>query len=442
MPRLYPPSRVDPLTFPVFGMDWWADPASGFTVAAYTGGGGSAKTGVNNCIVIRRCRDLDDDTRIPTGDMVGIALKMYQNPVTQRLWMIVSFSKEIRRYAMPEGTLNGTVQVNSPPQAGTSQDQSMDGCDAISINAMTNRVALGLESGVIRIYENSDEEFSSTVLFECEGHSKSVCAIDFSMHGSLLLSSAKDGTARVWNAESGDCVAEMLCDCTDPKEPPPKRPPQILVRGAAFCDLQGKLALTVASARRGRAYIFRWQFHPDEGYLCVSRTECSTCPISAMSISQDAQLLALGGVDGSVILWSNTEDWRAIKTFPEVHQLPVTCIAVRPYAVPLQGDDGVRVDAMSASADSKLGLLTMQRNVPKRESGAGSGGVGLLVLIHRLIVVVFWLWILYPVWDEFQKKCRPTWSSVATQTSVFLLCIKDEVLLAPSYRHGVASYPY
>merc|ERR1719343_993364 len=56
-PKVQPPSRVDSLAFPVFGLTWHGAPSSpsnadGCSVVAYCGGGGSAKTGVGNKIVV------------------------------------------------------------------------------------------------------------------------------------------------------------------------------------------------------------------------------------------------------------------------------------------------------------------------------------------------------------------------------------------------------
>ena len=55
-PKTHPPSKVDSLTFPVFGLTWCGTPSSpkndGCSLIAYCGGGGSSKTGVLNKIVV------------------------------------------------------------------------------------------------------------------------------------------------------------------------------------------------------------------------------------------------------------------------------------------------------------------------------------------------------------------------------------------------------
>ena len=443
MPRPRPPSRIEPLSFPVFCISWFGDPSNGRSITAYAGGGGSAKTGVFNNVVIQ---DGDqEELKISTGDKVGVALHIYKNPVTHKLWMIVALGGEVHRYSMPKGTLDGVLTVvdnTSNEDAGAPKDY----CSAIAINAMTDQMAVGCESGIIKVYAASDDTFADADhLYICEGHTKSICALSFSMRGGKLLSSAKDGFARVWDSSTGKELSKMFCECGDQGAPPPQRAQQILVRGCAFADMDGKVALTVASARRGKAFLSQW-FEKEAGktYECAVRSECSPCPVSAMSMSQDGTLLAFGNVEGSIILWS-VLNWAAIKIFPLVHELPVTCIAARPFDVELQGEEftGVRINARSASADSQLGCLTLQRKAPKRkDESRGSGGKsGLsLLLIHRLLWTVVFSWILSPVARQAVEKCEHAWKEQGLHS--FRRCLMDDVLIAPSTRPGVMTPPY
>lgn len=446
MPLPRPPSRIEPLTFPVFGISWFGNPADGRSLLAYTGGGGSARTGVMNNVVVR---DGDEPpTQISTGDQVGVALHIYQTK-SRRIWMIVALGGDVHRFAMPDGDLNGVLKVaecDNDTASSSEGNHPNDYCSAVAINGTADKMAVGCDSGVIKVYPTSDDCFADVApLYFLRGHDKSICALSFSMRNEKLLSSAKDGYARVWDVSGtseGNCLFELLCSCVEDNAPPPKRSQQILVRGCAFCDMDGNVALTVASARRGKAYLSQW-FHKDGKYNCAVRTVCSAVPVSAMSMSQDGRLLALGSVDGSIILWSIL-DWTALKIFPQIHALPVTCIAARPFDVDLRGEEltGVRIHARSASADSQLACLTLQRRAPRKrkDDSSGSGGSGFFQWIHRLFWTSFMVWVLSPVAREAVEKCEHTWKQ--QKWDLARKCLMDEVLMAPSTRPGVIAPPY
>ena len=422
MPRPRPPCRVDTITFPVFGLSWFGSPGDGTSIVAYCGGGGSAKTGVFNKIVLKV--DADPPKDISTGDQVCVAVQVYQNPVSGTHWLVAAVGTSVVRYSLPEGGEAGQADVG-------------DGTNAIAVNGMADRMAVGCESGAVHIFKISDDENEFTPIGVCEGHVKAVCALSFSLRGPNLVSSAKDGTARVWNWETQTCQSTLTCSVQDPKDPPPKRATQILVRGCAFGDLEGKLVYTVASARRGKAYLARWVASDKGQFECVERTECSPCPISAMSLSSDAGLLALGGVDGTVTLF-DIQGWKVKRKYLEIHDLPVTCIAARPYPTPLNGeDDGVPMHAISASADSQLAFLTLQKRVPRKatdSSGGGSGWTG----------TFFWVglfsWFLYYVVQETLHKCEEEWNEKAWGR--LQECFLHTVLIAPSTRPGILVPPH
>ena len=439
MPLPRPPSRIEPLPIPVFAISWFGDPADGRSITAYSGGGGSARTGVKNLIVIQD--GADAERTISTGDKVGIAIHVYKNPITNKLWMIVALGSDVARYSIPEGEFDSNLAINAIDSVDPKES-----CCAIAINGMTDRIAVGCDSGLVMIYSTSDERFDilQEPLVTISGHSNSICAICFSLRGGRVLTSAKDGYARVWDVDSGSNIAEMLCNCDDTNSPPAptnRSPPQILVRGCAFADVDGKVVLTVASARRGKAYLAEWLPEKEsESYQCSKRSECSPNPISAMCMSKDGCVLALGSVNGSIILWS-VLDWKLMKVFSEVHDLPVTCIAARPYDVNLQGEDftGVRVHAKSASADGQMGCLTLQRKAIKRRDPSRSSGGGIMNTIHRLLVTSFVLWFLSPIARETVNKCAYVYHE--QRWGELLHCFVDDVLIAPSTRPGVASIP-
>jgi hypothetical protein len=431
-PKLRPPSHVDSAHTPLFGLRWYADPGDGTSIVAACGGGGSAATGVKNLLTVRF--GLQDDVEpiiVKTGDQVGNSLDIAKNPITNKLSLFCAMGSKVCVYSVTQG------QVNLEQEVGIG-----DTANAVVANAMVDRIAVGCESGTVKVYQiKQDYAIEELASYICEGHSEAVCSVAFAPRTNIIVSSAKDGTARVWKDEQ--CIAVLTHTVHDANEAPPKRQPQVLVRGCGFGDLDGGLVFSVASAKRGKAkaYLYKWgQNDTSQQYQCIERTAVSQRPVSSMSISGDAATIALGNTEGSVFLW-NTLKWKAIKSFPEVHDLPVTCIAARPYDVSLQGEDQslVRYDAICASADSRMGWLTLQRRNPKRAAGNAGSGPPVANFVNTMVKLGVMYWILSPlardVWETCGRMDLPGfWSK--------LQCIRDDVLIAPLSRPGIAIPPH
>ena len=185
-----------------------------------------------------------------------------------------------------------------------------------------------------------------------------------------------------------------------------KRPPQVIVRGSYYGDLSGDTIYTIACMKRGPTYLSKWRRTTTHHHTTMSfeqeyRVRCSPVPISSTSMSSDGSVLVMGSVDGSVILYDLASS-SVIKEFGHVHDMPVTCVASRPIPrelmLPGELEGGVNYDAMSASADNKLGMWTLQKRSriapPRRSRGALEScvlklaRVLLLILLALSIVVV------------------------------------------------------
>ena len=427
MPPPRYPSRIEPVSVPIFAMDWIAVPDSDHhephhSIIAYCGGGGSAKTGIGNAIFI----DGLDDGRltIKTGDEIGVAMKLYHNPMTKSLWLLVCLKNCVQRYRLPDGEPAGSIDVGEE-------------VSAVAIHSMADHIAIGCEGGKVMVFKVSDEHFDdSENVFEDDRHQKAVCCMDFSVRGGRLVTSAKDGTACVY--QGSQLVSVFQCSVQDDKEPPPKRAGQVIVKGCAFLELDGRAVVTVASPRRGKAFIARWWQGPEEKtFSNIDRAVCSNYPISSFRLSEDARMIVLGSSDGSVILWdANGDKWKAMKTFNEVHDFPVTCVSARPFLIDMQGEeDGIRVDARSASADGKMACLTTQRRGPRKASSGQ--GINFMAALNRIMFALILAWLLNPLWREFQDKCGHM-RGFGFQRQ----CFMEEVLLAPPSRPGISVPPY
>ena len=512
--KVSPPSRTEPLSFPVFGLTWHGVPSSttnssssssndddGCSVIAYCGGGGSGRHGVGNAIVVLVTTppppviaSAGDDGRphqpqqqqqrritISTGTKTcfhvrafqpsddGLAAPVVASPGGKTMARVLAcVHDEVLLYGIPlgmiiteggEGSINDdangsndgeVVGTKKRGKAGqeTMMEVSKEGKEYLLLGSVTvgtsrganvatyisryingqiiHLVAVGCEDGTVIVYQmilsqkqqqqqllqrqpSSCYEFVKIV--ECHGHEKAVCSITFHPRGSHVLTSAKDGTARIFSVDTNNAttasastittttkdVACLTCEIHDPNGPPPppppiststdvrmmKRPPQIIVRGSYFADLEGKVIYTIASGKRGPTYLTKWNViygdtnvngvgGGDDGsnnnnimvVELVYRKQCSNVPISSTSLSMDGSILTMGSVEGSILLYS-LETNVLIKEFKDVHDMPVTCVASRPIPMELmlpgEFESGVNYNAISASADNKLGFWTVQR---------------------------------------------------------------------------------
>lgn len=445
MPRLRSPSRIEPLNFPVFGLAWYADVACGHQWVAYCGGGGSAKTGVKNQIVVLYDGGEEVKHIIDTGDDVALTVELYPRD-RHSLLLLASLGRTVVQYLV-EGQ-------NAPQLRGSVKlEKEGDLVNTLSLNSTLTRAALGCESSDVIVYEfnaQAPDPFGRP-LFTLQGHTKAVCQVKFSHNCSRLVSSSKDGSARVWNATSGECIQTLTCQVRKlGTPPPPGRPKQIIVRGCAFCDMDGTSILTVASGRRDDAYLTLWLAETnqtDGPYRIAEHTYCSKKPVTSMAVSIDDKLLTYAAVDGAVTLF-DLPNWKVLRTFPEVHDLPVTCVAARPFypSQPFRGElgTGVTVHAMSASADSKMSMLTLMKRAPTNKSSGGGplGFLGSLLFRHWFLVLLFAVGLSLTGRDSWEKCIEPImiserrpfpaspWWEVRVGQAV-QNCIVSEILWAP-----------
>jgi WD40 repeat protein len=457
------PSRTQSTAIPIFALKWHTSPyIVPKQILAYAGGGGSAKTGIGNTVQI----EIDSRAiRIDTGVEIGVALDILVTEA-KHIYVAVGISDSVKVYLIEEEA----VEICSFDFAKGS------GVNALAWNALGNAIVAGREDGKVCILAAEFQNERSLKLeqkAELEGHIKAVCSCAFHPRNpAVFMSSAKDGTCRVWNLglESDDkCMETLECRIFDPngKKPPAKilnpKPGQLLVRGCAFGDLDGKTIFTIQSGRKGGAFLSVWKLvrTPVEGEKTLSpdnpngppqqkfvfefkesmRKQVSKYPVSAMSLSGDFSTLALGDTDGSVTLLS-TAKFKPFKFFECVHDLPVTCIAARPLPLPLSGEDltGVAVDAITASADNKICYVTKQRKSKMKPKPKGGQKKRSVSLISYLIYLLIFAIIIY-VSKVSVDVCHEEFSGLGDIAQV-KHCVFKGVLWAASDRPGVAFIPH
>jgi len=501
------PSSINFVQFPVFALAWHSSPVenSFCSVLAYAGGGGSAKTGVQNAIhvtiIILTQDGIDTHKRtvcIDTGDSIGVSVTIFRRPVWSwvaqddpyEIWIAAGVGDEVRLYSIPLLEDTNTTDDFMMLTSFNFPKSSHAGVNTVAVNASRNLLAIGCESGIVSIcvLERKPSSPSSTIeiptsatyhllrTIDLTGHVKAVCSVRFHPRSdTIVLSSGKDGTCRLWDVRAETCLYVMSCKIYDPKLPPPTNPSilnpnpgQLLVRGCAFGDEDGRKIYTIQSGRKGQAFLSVWilqilppqeedigEIKQDSGvksssspspritFQEISRIPVSQYPVSAVDISGDFSMLVLGDTNGSVTLFS-TSNLKPIKSWVSVHDLPVTCVAARPLREPLtwlpgERIQGIHVDAMSVSADNKLTSLTLLRKAvlvtpklrEKQDQGSRSGVWSLI--IHLFVFVIILSWAMKISYDT----CEDLFASGQSWSDAFD-CVIHDVWWAPRDRPGIS----
>lgn len=421
MPPPPPPSRVDPIQCPVFALTWIGpsppnekSPIQYSSVLAYGGGGGSARTGVSNKIIILSNSYYKQTNHsipqrwmtIDTGDQICVGMNIYYPFMQQEVWLLAAVGNNVNLYNVVNGKLLGSITCGN------------EGVNTVTFQPDGKQFVAGCENGNVLLYSihninskegndgngDGDMKYEFKLLIEYSNHMKSttnkkaICSVCFappSVHHEqsfYFLTAAKDGTARVWSTSDNKELALLKCSLSElnaPAKPAPKPAPKqqvkttsnrnrmmmnppVYVRGCSF-GFNEETIYTIQNGRKGKSYASKWRLTTigkEKKYVEEIRTSISPTPVSAMCISGDRSFLALGTVGGSIYIYDSS-NLSLIRLYEEVHDLPVTCIAAIPWGMhfpeakhPLQQEqDGGDIEfcAISASADNRLAFLTLQK---------------------------------------------------------------------------------
>jgi WD40 repeat protein len=388
-----------PAAFPVFSVAWLGERSS---KVLYTGGGGSAKSGVKNTVGLAEIIYAKDGiptfspiASIETGEKLCTCSSI---DVSRGIQLIAGGLGDIVViYGIVSGNLLKLAEITSP-----SEDRSFDIRSIAFDRSSGIYIACGDEKGAVYIYrldmsmsipaaeyEHSESKaekcppVSATLVKTLRGHQDSVTAVCFDSTGCRLCTSSKDGTCCVWSVESG----LLLCLLPTTSGLPPaytkdKKVLKQMCRACLFAPNADTIIYTLQSAARGPSYVAKWAIETSAGvtsFKPVFVGKVGNNPVTVMSCTPNGQYLILGDTQGGVAV-IETSNLRTVKTYPG-HQLPVSCLAVSTNSTgPL-----APYDIISGSGDKTLILGSS-----KAES-ASKFATTFTVLVAVLVV----LWLMY-----------------------------------------------
>lgn len=196
-PKFRPPSKVDALTFPVFGLSWFGTPSAprggtntrnvGTSVIAYCGGGGSAKTGVGNKITVDITTDAPPpdpaatdaaatfggggsstsrQVLISTGEALCFGIHVFRphDDTWDMIRLLATVGDEIYLYGIPlfqkveEGGDESEDKKEEAILLGKTNVGQGYGAGAVAYTPLNHGIAVGCENGIVVVYHLKEEK--------------------------------------------------------------------------------------------------------------------------------------------------------------------------------------------------------------------------------------------------------------------------------------------
>lgn len=170
------------------------------------------------------------------------------------------------------------------------------GANTLVLSADGTRALSGSSDNTVKLWDTQ----SGACLAILEGHSKAINAVSFSADGARALSGSWDQTLRLWDVNSGSCIETLEVKSS-----------------TVMLSAGGTLALSAINTT-----LQLWDI---ESRDCIASFDGHTNRIKAVALSTDNTRALSGSSDSTVRLW-DTATGRCIRTFEE-HSSEVTSVA-------------------------------------------------------------------------------------------------------------------
>ncbi|KAK1313698.1 SEC12-like protein 2 [Acorus calamus] len=272
------------------------------------GGGGEGSSGIPNALFLARFDPSSDSLseqpvhRLGTGDDVPYRLAVHPGGDG----LICSFPKGCRwfEWDVPRDVESCNLGLRSSDKTLT-QLENVGLQLALAFNTDGSMLASGGEDGYLRIFKWPSME---TILDQSEAHD-SVKNLHFSVDTKFLVSLGSSGPCKVWDLASATVVANLS-----------KETGEIFSNCRFSQSTNNTLYLTTFRSERGN--VMSWS---STSWKRVGLKQIAREPISAFSVSSDGRLLAVGTIEGDILIL-NSSNMRVQEAVKKAHRGVVTAL--------------------------------------------------------------------------------------------------------------------
>ncbi|EHA8588065.1 SEC12-like protein 2 [Cocos nucifera] len=327
-------------------------------LVALGGGGGEGRSGVPNALVISEfdleSRSLSDHPVFRMGTDAEVPYRMAVHPGGSGI--LCSFPKGCRWFEWDflESKESHKLALKSSEKKLSQLEE--DGLQlAVAFNAEGSMLATGGEDGHLRVFKWPSLEI---ILDQTDAHA-TVKDLHFSLNGKFLVSLGNNGPCRVWDLASSTAVASLHREDGEVFG---------FCRFSQSTDNSQILLITAMHADQGR--IVSWN---TLSWKRLGSKKVVYDPISAFNVAADGKLLAIGTVEGNIVILNS--DMQVQTLVKKAHLGIVTALIFSQDSRAL----------MSASFDSSARVTLIES---RKSSGLS---MSLVVLVTFLAILLYFM---------------------------------------------------
>lgn len=382
---------VDTTNFPIYAVNVLDE--NHFVVA---GGGGASKTGIPNAFAFYRV--YQDGKKLK-------AVKVYQLEAKKEAIMNMDINYinktfaagmdnfcRLYSYSLEDKQKNDSMETRvtikeigcqKTAVGGDDDDAEYQKCIRFSVDGKL--MAVASSEGQVKIMKHPD----MSIVHDIKAHRGDIDDIDFHPNSKKFVTVSRDGTAFLWNTETGkkDLQLHYSADHEDESI--------FRFRNCRFSlnldDKETYLYTTHFQAKfkknspRLPNYIVCWDMKKCIPKLSVA---IKNQIISQLAVSPNGRYLAVGTSDGSVLVYISW-NLKLLHTVPQLHNIFVTGLAFLPESKTIYQDLQQDVALVSGSVDNTCHLITVGRR----------SEFSFAFLIFAFVAIIFLMFVLISHYD-------------------------------------------